>query len=180
MTRIWRPDTLGEVIAHRSCQLVQGKRKSNIHLRLGKPVQEPAATRNDPWHCPLSISGRAIPDEFFAVAGIDSFQALILALSLASDRIPTIAEKARGRIVWLDEEERVILGRHVLSGAAEDALYAMVARFSRAAAILDPGSTASSSRQRDRAVNALKAVARNTVKRGPKAPRGNTTGRRKG
>jgi hypothetical protein len=155
---MWRPTSIGEVIASRRVKLMGGSKGSSLKLSIGRPVRDPEGDESEPWFCPISIEGPSIRSELHPIAGVDAFQALILALQLLTDRVVNIAERKGQTAQWLDESERVILGRHILSQTAEDAFYAIFARFWRAARILDSG-TPKSRQARDRAVDTLKAIA---------------------
>jgi hypothetical protein len=154
---MWMPKSVGTVIARREVKLVGGSGGSSLELSIGQPVRDPKGDTKEPWFCPISIEGPGIRPEFHAVGGVDAFQTLILALQLLTDRIPDIARRKGQTAQWLDESERVILGRHILSHATEDAFYALFARFARAADVLDSG-TPKSRKERDRALAALRAI----------------------
>ncbi|MZD05798.1 hypothetical protein GTW43_11975 [Streptomyces sp. SID5785] len=73
---------LGQVIARR--ELTSTAADGSTHpvvLEVGMPVQVPA--EGGDWYCPCRISGRAgSVERVTAIWGVDSWQALLLALSL--------------------------------------------------------------------------------------------------
>lgn len=72
-----------------------------IHIRIGKPYPE-----EDDWRCPVTVEGvwGRMPD----AAGVDSFQALFLALSLVRHALEDFVEKG-GVLRWHNSEEIVSL-----------------------------------------------------------------------
>lgn len=72
-----------------------------IHIRIGKPYPE-----EDNWRCPVCIEGiwGRLPD----MAGVDSFQALFLALSMTRQALEHFVEQG-GILRFGDGEEPVSL-----------------------------------------------------------------------
>ncbi|EMO73581.1 DUF6968 family protein [Leptospira santarosai] len=70
---------LGTVIAERKLSLKVGRKKQTVLIRIGKPK-----ISNDPkmdWYCPFQISKIGL-DTIKAAHGIDSIQALLLAMKM--------------------------------------------------------------------------------------------------
>ena len=154
---MWRPTAVGDVIAERSFELTRPRRRvSRVVVRFGRPVQEPGPDATAPWFCPISMSGGGI-DLFWAIAGIDSLQALVLALEHATTMIPFHAARVGGQAQWLDDDERLIFARHTIALGADNALTALLGRLKQASAILDVGTVASTSARR-RAIDALNTI----------------------
>ena len=72
-----------------------------IHIRIGRPYAE-----SEDWRCPVAIEGiwARLPD----MAGVDSFQALFLALSMTRQALEDFVEKG-GILRWPGEEDPVSL-----------------------------------------------------------------------
>lgn len=105
---MWRPRTLGSVIAERTLTLERpGRRSTVVRVRVGRPVRAPRPERGDPWWCPVQISGLG-PRQLEKVAGEDSLQALTLALEFLARILPVEAERAGARIQWLGERESLV------------------------------------------------------------------------
>lgn len=106
--RMWRPDSLGVVIAERA---LVAKRpdgtKADVGLRIGAPVRGPKVSRQDPWWCPVQFVGLG-HDALKPIAGEDSMQALVLALRYAEDLATHMAKKQGLEVRWLDAEERIV------------------------------------------------------------------------
>jgi len=83
---------LADVIARRALVALPSRRRHVV--RIGRPERCDART----WRCGFHISGIGMRRPFYAF-GVDSFQALILAL----DVIPSRLESA-GAFSWLDQE----------------------------------------------------------------------------
>jgi hypothetical protein len=154
---MWRPEVIGDVIAERSFDLRRGaKRLGRVTVRFGRPIREPKPDASAPWFCPVSISGAGL--RFFtAVAGVDSLQALILALELATTIVPSEAARIGAQVEWLGDDERLIFARHTIALGADNALTALLGRLKQASAILDVGTTSSTS-AKTRAIQALNAI----------------------
>jgi hypothetical protein len=112
---VWRPRTLGSVIADRTVKLARpGRRPTAVRVRFGRPVRAPRPERGDPWWCPVDISGLGTR-RLERVAGVDSLQALTLAMELMTRILPIEAERAGGHLEWLGERERLIFGHTIAS-----------------------------------------------------------------
>ena len=68
----------------------------NIVMHLGEPYQESDVS----WACPVGLDGidRRLPD----IRGIDSWQSLLLAISLVRSRLEHFVETG-GKLYWLDQ-----------------------------------------------------------------------------
>lgn len=150
---MWRPESVGDVIAERTLQLhdKRGARK-RVRVRFGRPIKSPDAMSNDPWWCPVEVKGANL-DSFRPVAGLDSLQALVLALDLATQTLSAEAERAGYSIEWLGDSERIIFAREALSRHAFNSLLSMVTVFMDVARALD-----SSIPTRKRTARALRAI----------------------
>jgi hypothetical protein len=99
---VWRPTELGEVIAERELTLeVEGKRRTVV-VRFGKPVFPPEPESGDPWWCPMQIEGLG-PDKVTPFGGLDSLQALLLAVRFVRDFLPAEAARIGARVYWTSE-----------------------------------------------------------------------------
>jgi len=113
---VWRPRTMGRVIAERTVKLERpGRRPTAVRVRFGRPVRAPRPERGDPWWCPVDISGLG-SRRLERVAGEDSLQALTLAMELVSRVLPVEADRAGGRLEWLGERESLVFANTFASG----------------------------------------------------------------
>jgi hypothetical protein len=150
---MWRPVSVGDVIAEREFALTSSSgRKARIRIRFGKPIKGERASWRDPWWCPVEVKGAGL-DSFRPVAGIDSLQALILALELASTVLPDEVEAAGFRIEWLGDSERLVLARHALSREVETTMLSLFRILRDVAATLS-----SSEGEERRATEALRVI----------------------
>jgi hypothetical protein len=128
---MWRPESVGEVIAERVCDLRRGGRKvGRVTITFGRPVRAPGPERPDRWWCPVRIAGSGL-DLFRPIAGDDSLQALILALEFAADILPDQARSLRAGLDWLGQPEKLILARQGHSADPDNAFAALLARLRR-------------------------------------------------
>lgn len=105
---MWRPRTLGSVIAERTLKLDRpGRRATVVRVKFGRPVRAPRPERGDPWWCPVEISGLG-KRRLEKVAGEDSLQALTLAMEFVGRVLPVEAGRAGGHLQWLGERESLI------------------------------------------------------------------------
>jgi hypothetical protein len=154
---MWRPETIGDVIAERVAALKKGGRRvGRIRIRFGRPVRSPVPEAGDPWWCPVQITG-AGSGTLRSIAGVDSLQALILALEFATDILPHEAARVGAQVDWLGEAERIVFARQGLSHAADNAIVALLGRLKAVAAVLDSGDKRSRTARR-RAIDALSAI----------------------
>lgn len=88
---------VGPVIAARELEISTSKRK--VTVRLGTPTRFPDG--ND-YYCPYQVLGLG-RDRVFYGAGVDSLQALILALHNIGAELYTSNEAKTGQLTWLDD-----------------------------------------------------------------------------
>ena len=88
---------VGPVIATRELEISTSKRK--VTVRLGTPTRFPDG--ND-YYCPYQVLGLG-RDRVFYGAGVDSLQALILALHNIGAELYTSNEAKTGQLTWLDD-----------------------------------------------------------------------------
>lgn len=133
---VWKPESLGTVVAERE---FVGRKASGrvvrVRVRFGQPAKRKGGTQRDPWWCPIEISGGGL-NSFRAVAGIDSLQALILALDLITTVLPIEAERLGLRIEWLGETERLVLARQAFARSTESAMLTLFGLLRDVGAIL--------------------------------------------
>lgn len=176
---IWQPKSIGDVIAERQFVLTRPSgRKTRIRVRFGKPIRGKGASRSGPWWCPVEVKGAGL-DSFRPVAGIDSLQALILALELASNVLPDEVERAGFRIEWLGDSERLVLARHALSRGVESAMLSLFVTLRDVAVALS-----SSEKEEHRVTEALRRIVNSAHLRRPRekavrTPANNRMGRKR-
>jgi len=96
---VWKPTEVGEVIAEREFDFAAPDGATHpVILRLGRPVH--AGVEGDPWWCPFSITGIG-SQRFFAAAGEDALQAMLLTLQAVRADLDAMARDAGGKITWL-------------------------------------------------------------------------------
>jgi hypothetical protein len=136
VTGMWKPEKLGEVVAERTFVARNGSKRSvRIVVRFGRPVRGKGVPRHDPWWCPVEIKGAGL-DSFRPIAGVDSLQALVLALDQVTVILPQGAARKGLRIDWLGDTERLVLARHALGRGTEGAMMALFGLLRDVAAIL--------------------------------------------
>jgi hypothetical protein len=127
---MWRPQSLGEVVAERICDLRRGGRRvGRVTVSLGRPVRAPDAGPQDPWWCIVRLSGTGIELER-PIAGADSLQALLLALEFAADILPHEAEGLGARLDWLAQPERLVLAKQGMAAADGSGFIALLDQIS--------------------------------------------------
>ncbi|MDI7182678.1 DUF6968 family protein [Leptospira santarosai] len=92
---------LGTVIAERKLSLKVGRKKQTVLIRIGKPK-----ISNDPkmdWYCPFQISKIGL-DTIKAAHGIDSIQALLLAMKMIEAILVHFQKSNPGKLTWLNQE----------------------------------------------------------------------------
>jgi hypothetical protein len=58
---MWKPKTLGKVIAERDFVLKRkGRRVGKIRVSFGSPVRGPRRSPRDPWWCPVQMTGHGL------------------------------------------------------------------------------------------------------------------------
>lgn len=95
-----------DTIAERSLVIDCGDRKLEASVRLGCPVLD-ASGEN--WMCPYEVKVEN-ESKSFRIHGIDSMQALVLAMKTLDVEIEVIAKKLGGTPQWLGEPFNSILG----------------------------------------------------------------------
>ena len=112
---MWRPRTVGSVIAERTMKLERpGRRPTAVRVRFGRPVRAPRPERGDPWWCPVEISGLG-SRRLERVPGEDSLQALTLAMEFMVRLLRVESGRAGGHLEWLGERESLIFGHTIIS-----------------------------------------------------------------
>jgi hypothetical protein len=168
MSSLWRPDVVGVVVAEREfLARDRSGRSTRVRVRIGQPVKGKGGTKRDPWWCPVEIKGGGL-DSFRPVAGIDSLQALVLALELLTRILPLEADRVGLRITWLGDDERLVLARHALARGSEDAMLTLFGLLRDVAAILSPDMK--SERQATEALSAIARVRPVKPRRSPRKP----------
>jgi hypothetical protein len=62
---MWKPESVGEVIAEREFALASPSgRNTRIWIRFGKPVRGKGTSRRDPWWCPVGVRGEGLRMEW--------------------------------------------------------------------------------------------------------------------
>lgn len=133
---MWKPTTVGQVVAERQFDLDGAKRRRRVVLRFGRPVRAPKASARDPWWCPVEVRGLGA-SRVRAVPGEDSLQALILGLEFAASVLPLEAATAGGHLEWLGERERLVFADSIARGLAARGLQNMTAGLAEALAVLE-------------------------------------------
>jgi hypothetical protein len=90
------------IIASREFVRRVGRRSNPVRVEIGSPVHLPADAKGDLsdwWACPLRIRGVGKPIELY-VGGVDSFQAVELAMRLAAQRILNTSAFQDGELYW--------------------------------------------------------------------------------
>jgi hypothetical protein len=100
-----------EVIARRDFDFLGPDGPKRVVASIGKPAPMPDALHGD-WYCPWLIEGPDRRRELYG-AGVDSLQALLLAVSGLKADLEMIARK--GNLTFLDNDD---LGIHLVGGAA--------------------------------------------------------------
>jgi hypothetical protein len=95
-------ESIGEVIASRRLTLVQQEGPpSEVFVLLGKPQQTPGF---DDYYCPCQITGAGF-DRLWYLCGIDTMQAIQLAMRNLCAEIELLNRKCGGRLRWNDDEK---------------------------------------------------------------------------
>ena len=164
---MWRPTTLGEVIAERSFVLTKnGRKNGTVRVRFGRPVRGPDTDRREPWWCPFDVRGLGL-DGLHPVAGIDALQAIVLALDFVTRVLPEQAARRGLRVEWLGETVRIDLARHSLAARTDEVLAALFMALRDTASLL--ASTAGADRRVTRSLSALMQKAHGMKKAKPVA-----------
>ena len=133
---MWRPRTVGVVVAQRSFLTRHRGRRSPVAVRFGRPVRAAKPERGDPWWCPVEIEGLG-PKTVRSIAGEDSLQALVLALEFAATVLPVEAQRSGMQLEWLGERERLVFADTLARGLANRALQSLAQGLADAIGVLD-------------------------------------------
>jgi hypothetical protein len=95
-----RVDDIGEVIAVRRLFLID-KPDREILVKMGKPQKTPG---EQDFYCPYQITGLG-DEKPGASVGIDSFQAMQLALRSISGKLMLLNRNSDGRLRWECDEQ---------------------------------------------------------------------------
>ena len=99
-------ESVGEEIASRRFALLRDEQEpAEVLVRMGKP--QPFPDHQD-YYCPYEIKS-PLGNRIMAIAGIDAFQAMQLALDTIGVELYVIARDSGGRLVW-DGDDKGDLG----------------------------------------------------------------------
>jgi hypothetical protein len=105
---MWRPSVLGELVAERQLVLQRpGEPPDTVVVRFGRPVRAPVPEDPETWWCPVQVIGLGT-NRITSLPGVDSLQALVLALEFVTNTLPDAATEAGGTINWLGETEQPV------------------------------------------------------------------------
>jgi hypothetical protein len=95
-------DDVGEIIAARKLSLVaDGGPASEVLALLGKPMQTPG---HSDYYCPYQIKG-AGDEKVRCICGIDTFQALQLAIRTLGVELEVLNKDLGGKLEWEGDEK---------------------------------------------------------------------------
>ena len=94
---------LDDVIAERTLALRTAGAEADVRVRLGRPRPDPASAHGD-WLCPVEIHGPARRRGLVA-HGVDSFQALLLAVQMLNIELRALERATGGRLWFLDSAD---------------------------------------------------------------------------
>ena len=94
--REMRLDTIGEVIATRTLSLVDDPSRE-IVVKIGKPQ----LSEHDEFHCAIQVTGIG-EERVYGIFGVDSVQALQLAMRFLGSELQRLNTQHHGRIRWGD------------------------------------------------------------------------------
>lgn len=97
------PHDFTRTIAERSFIFRDEAGEHLVRVEFGEPSQDVVVVNGTDWRCPLRITFGA-KSTVRSIIGIDSLQALQLAMNLARVEIKTIASRPGAALVYLDEE----------------------------------------------------------------------------
>lgn len=101
------PKHFTRTIAERLLVCRENGEEHPLRLELGEPVQDVVVINGTDWRCPLRLT-LGVQETVRSVSGIDSLQALQLAIAVARMELEAIASRPGVVLVYLDE---VIAGR---------------------------------------------------------------------
>ncbi len=127
---MWRPTELGAVVAEREVTFEASGTSRRVSISFGKPVLPPSSVDGAPWWCPVQISGLG-REKIHAIAGLDSLQALLLAMRFVRESLPNEAQRHDGKIYWHTEDLDTIFDQResvrILSEMCDEAIGALQA-----------------------------------------------------
>lgn len=89
-----------EVIAQRELTLTTPQGKSSVVMSIGRPALMKDGVGD--WYCPYQVAGLDRDIQLFGV-GVDSFQALAMAIAMLRDDAELFSRE--GNLRWLDEAD---------------------------------------------------------------------------
>lgn len=100
-TSLFRPDTIGELIARREFSVIGSPEGSvGVTVLMGKPKKLPDSTD---YYCPFQITGMG-SDKVRCAYGIDAFQAIQLAMTVIGAYLNSLNESEGSRLRWEGDE----------------------------------------------------------------------------
>jgi hypothetical protein len=102
---------VGQVIATRTLHVL-GSPQERLTVKIGFPR---AVSDGNDFFCPIQIVGDG-EDRVFAAMGVDSLQALDLALKSVATRVDSLNRSLNGRLRWFEDQE--ILGFTLINGTS--------------------------------------------------------------
>ena len=100
-------ENIGEIIAERKFELLREDHdRETIIVLLGKPQHIPDDA--DFYGCPYQIK-RANSEKIMTICGVDSFQALQLAINTVGVELEVIRKDSGGQLIW-DGDDKGDLG----------------------------------------------------------------------
>ena len=97
------PQDFTRTIAERSFVCRDGEGEHTVCIEFGEPSQDVIVMNGTDWRCPLRITVGS-ESTVRSIVGIDSLQALQLAMSLARAELETFAVRPGTVLIHLDEE----------------------------------------------------------------------------
>lgn len=97
------PQHFTRTIAERSFVCRDRAGEKSVRVEFGEPSQDVIVVNGTDWRCPLRITVGS-ESTVRSIVGIDSLQALQLAMSLARAELETIAVRPGTSLIYLDEE----------------------------------------------------------------------------
>ena len=85
-------------------RVITGKRSNGEKFPITIGIGKPYKSNMESWACPVALGG--LYDELADIHGVDSFQALMLGISLIKNLLLAFEEKG-GELWTLDENEKV-------------------------------------------------------------------------
>ena len=97
------PQDFTRTIAERSFLCRDGSGEHTVCVEFGEPSQDVIVMNGTDWRCPLRITVGS-ESTVRSIVGIDSLQALQLAINLARAELENIAVRPGTALIYLDEE----------------------------------------------------------------------------